>query len=366
MNVLVLIPSLYGTSPGTRFRIEQWAPALERQGFRFTFASFEDEKLHSVIYQKGKYFRKTFLMARSIGRRFAAVSAAARHDVVFLFEEAARVGPPLLEQLIRRTGTPIVYDFCDPIFVPYVSPINRYLSYLKCFSKYSKICALSDHVTVGNRLLYDFARKHNESVSVVPITIDTEHYAPAQRPGPGPSCVVGWSGSRTTVPHLESIGGALRRISRRSALEFRVIGNNPPDITGVDARFVPWRPVSEVADLQQLDIGIMPLPNDQWTRLRSHLKVRQYMGVGVPVVASPVGIMAELIQDGVNGFLASTEDEWVEKVGRLADDPGLRREMGRAGRQTIEDRYSARVWVPRFREILEAVVDGRRGRRSGA
>jgi glycosyltransferase involved in cell wall biosynthesis len=100
----------------------------------------------------------------------------------------------------------------------------------------------------------------------------------------------------------------------------------------------------------------MPLPDDPWVKLRSHLKVRQFMSVGVPCVASPVGIIPELIQDGVNGFLAGSEQQWIEKLSKLIDDPGLRRRMGERARATIQERYSGQVWSKLVAQVLREVA----------
>jgi glycosyltransferase involved in cell wall biosynthesis len=357
LRVLAFIPSLRNTSPGSRFRIEQWARLLEHDGIHIDFVSFEDESLHRVIYQPGRYARKAYHMLHALVRRVIQVASLRQYDVVFVYEEVARLGPPIFEWLIHRLGKPIVYDFCDPIWIPYVSPVNKYLSYLKWFSKYARICRYSSQVIVGNDYLAEFARQHNPNVTVIPITIDTEDYRP--RPsadaGPGP-VTVGWSGSVTTVSHLETIRGALRRLRERVPFELRVIGSAPPNLEGIPFAFTPWNREHEVHDLWRFDIGIMPLPADPWTRYRGQLKVRQYMGVGIPSVASPVGILPDIIQDGVNGFLATTEADWVEKLTLLIEDSGLRRQMGAAAYQTAQDRFSARVWAPRLRAVLEAAA----------
>lgn len=360
MNVLILIPSLPQTSPGSRFRIEQWASHLEEVGFRLTIASFEDEVLHRTVYQPGRYVRKAFLMARATVRRASLLPMIRKQDVVFVYEEATRVGPPIIEWLIKMLRVPLVYDFCDPIYLPYKSPSNGHLSRLKFFGKYARICRMSTHVIAGNEPLAEFARKYSDSVSVVPITIDTDRYTQRTPPDRNRVPVIGWSGSSTTVPHLESIADPLRRLAKTERFQLKVVGTTPPTrLNDVPMSFVPWRSETEVAELQAMDIGIMPLPDDPWTRLRTQLKVRQYMGVGVPAVASPVGLLPELIQDGENGFLAATSDEWVDRLSRLILDPMLREHVGQQGRATIEAQYSARVWAPRVAEILRQATSGR-------
>jgi glycosyltransferase involved in cell wall biosynthesis len=352
MKVLVIAPSLRDTSPGSRFRIEQWIPYMERAGAEFTYASFEDDALHRIVYTQGNYVGKALGMVRALGRRFALLPGVRGYDVVFIYEEASRIGPAIIERLVKALGVPIVYDFCDPVYLAYKSPSNSYLSYLKFFGKTGAICRYAQHVLVGNEELGDYARRFNANVTVVPITIDTEVYRPrAKAPSAGPP-IIGWSGSLTTVPHLNGLVDALKELRTQREFRMRVIGTPEWRLEGVEVEAMPWRAATELDDLAAIDIGIMPLPDDEWTRLRSHLKVRQYMGLGIPCVASPVGVNRELISDGHNGFLASTREEWLQKLTRLLDDAELRRTFSVAGRKTIEERYSAAVWAPRVLQFL--------------
>jgi glycosyltransferase involved in cell wall biosynthesis len=359
MRVLVIADSLANTSPGSRFRIEQWMTWMKAAGVESDYHSFEDVALRRVIYTPGKYLEKAQGFVRGYGRRLALTRQVKDYDVVFIYEQASRIGPALLERLIARTGVPIVYDFCDPIYEPFKSHINGYLSLLKFPGKTATICRLAQHVIVGNEELAQYARRHNPHVTIVPITIDTGEYQP-RPPREAAVPVIGWSGSHSTVPHLDTARGVLQRLARSRKFELRVIGAPTYALEGVSVAAQPWRAEGEVSDLQQFDIGIMPLPDDPWVSRRTHLKVRQYMGLGIPCVVSPLGVNRELIEDGVNGFLATTEDEWVERLTRLIDDPALRARIGAAGRKTIEDRYSATLWAPRVREILETAARSRR------
>lgn len=361
MRLLVIAPSLRDTSPGSRFRIEQWVPYLEANGVEATYAAFEDETLHELIYTRGNYLAKTAAMARALARRVSLTRRARDFDVVFLYEEAARIGPALLERVIRWLGVPLVYDFCDPIYLPYRSPMNHHLSRLKCFGKTASICRLADHVLVGNDALADYALRYNPRVSVVPITIDCRAYRPREttRAGGEPP-VIGWSGSHSTVPHLDGIRSVLRELARIRPFRLQVIGAPDYRLEGVDCLARPWSAAREIQDLHEMDIGIMPLPDDAWTRLRSHLKVRQYMGAGIPAVASPVGVNRELLRDGVDGYLAETDEEWLSRLTRLIDEPDLRLAIGRRARATIEERYSGEVWAARVLRILKQVL-GREG-----
>lgn len=238
---------------------------------------------------------------------------------------------------------------------------------MKCFGKAATICRLSAQVIVGNRYLAGYARRHNENVTVVPSTIDTGIYAPRHDGrDDGRVVSIGWTGSHSTVQHLDTLRGALTRLKQHCEFRLRVIGAPSYRLDGVETIAQPWCAESEVRDLHNFDIGIMPLPDDNWNRGKCGMKLLQYMGAGVPAVGSPVGMNAEIIRDGVNGFLASTEEEWVEKLSALVRDHRLRRSLGEVGRQTVEERYSTRVWAPKVGEILESAAASASPRRRAA
>lgn len=358
MKVLVLAPFMYDTAPGQRFRIEQWAKHLEKKEFEFKYVPFVDEQLQRILYKPGQFGRKVILIMKALARRVRLVLEVKKYDVVFLFREAALIGPAVIESRIARQGVPLVFDFDDAIWVPYISPANRYLSYLKFFNKTADICRLSTHITVGNRHLATYARQYNSNVTVIPTTIDTEIYMIREfrRAENGTVVKVGWTGSYSTVQHLDTLRMALRELRRQQDYRLMVIGTPNYRLESVETASYQWQAESEVRDLQQFDIGIMPLPDDEWSRGKCGLKLLQCMGVGVPTVGSPVGVNTEIIRDGVNGFIAATDQEWIEKLSLLIQRPDLRQEIGIAGRQTVEQYYSARNWAPRVGQVFKSII----------
>ena len=356
MRILAFVPSYHDTSPGQRFRMEQWEPLLRGQGVEIDFESFESEELHSLLYKSGNYSRKIALIARAFARRALALRSVRNYDAVYVFREAALLGPAVFERWIHAAGVPMVFDFDDAIFVRYISPSNGYLSYLKFPAKTRAICRLATHVMAGNRYLADYARKVNPNVTIVPTTIDTEKYT-VETEGPQSDMpVIGWSGSHSTVQHLDTLRGALERLAAQERFRLRVIGTASYELEGVEVEAIPWRSETEVADLRPIHIGVMPLPDEDWSRGKCGLKALQYMALGIPTVCSPVGVNSEIVRDGENGFIAATEDEWVEKLSRLLREVQLREDLGRAGRVTVEETYSASVQAPRVYNILKSLT----------
>jgi glycosyltransferase involved in cell wall biosynthesis len=356
MRVLALMPALYDTSPGQRYRLEQWEPLLRERGVEITYEPFEDEELHGLLYKPGMLGKKLQLVTRGLSRRMSLVRKAKDYDLVYILREAALLGPPVFERLIYQSRVPIVFDFDDAVFVSYRSPSNGYLSYLKFASKTKTICRLASHVMVGNPYLAEYARQVNDRVTVVPTTIDTEKYqVPPPKDSSGPP-VIGWTGSYSTVQHLDTLRGALKKLAEKESFRLRVIGTPAYECAPVEVEAMSWRSDTELEDLAAIDIGVMPLPDDRWSKGKCGLKALQFMALGIPTICSPVGVNTEIIQDDRNGFIAATEDEWVDKLGRLLRSHELRQRLGQAGRATVEQKYSAITQTPRVFEIFKSVL----------
>lgn len=356
MRVLALMPALYDTSPSQRYRLEQWEPLLRERGVEITYEPFEDEELHAFLYKPGMIGKKLRLVTRGLSRRLSLVRKAKDYDLVYILREAALLGPPLFEKLIRQRRVPVVFDFDDAIFVSYRSPANGYLSYLKFASKTKTICRIASHVMVGNPYLAEYARQVNERVTVVPTTIDTEKYRVSRREESSRPLVIGWTGSYSTVQHLDTLRGALKKLAARESFRLRVIGTPAYECSPIEVEPTVWRADTELEDLSKIDIGVMPLPDDKWSKGKCGLKALQFMALGIPTVCSPVGVNTDIIQDDRNGFIASTEDEWVDKLSRLLRSQELRQRLGQAGRETVEQKYSAKTQTPRVYEIFKSVL----------
>jgi glycosyltransferase involved in cell wall biosynthesis len=356
MKVLAIVSSGLDTAPSQRFRIEQWDPLLRQMGVEIDYAPFESPELSKVLHSQSGVGQKVKLILKAFQNRWQDVKRIENYDLVYILRESAILGPAIFERLIKKTGKPIVFDFDDAVFVSYKSPTNGYLSYLKFPGKTRKICELSSHVMAGNPYLADYAGNVNKNVTIIPTTIDTDKYRPKQTENNGGTITIGWSGSFSTVQHLNTLRGALQKLAQKEIFKLRVIGTPKYEIEGVNVEPLPWRSATEIEDLQAIDIGIMPLPDDIWSKGKCGLKALQYMALGIPTVCSPVGVNTDIIQDGENGFLADSEDEWIEKLSRLIHSPELRKNLGAKGRETVEQKYSAKSQVPRIYKIFESLV----------
>ncbi|MCL4479596.1 MAG: glycosyltransferase family 4 protein [Deltaproteobacteria bacterium] len=232
-----------------------------------------------------------------------------------------------------------------------ISPFLKRL--LKPTKKFDEIIQLSTHIVAGNDYLAWHAKLLNKHVSVIPTVVDTDYYKPTTTIQNKNEVVIGWIGSGSTSVYLKLLDNIWKQLPGHHSM--KVIGGvyNPDGIQTTNMR---WSLGTELAEMAEFDIGIMPLPDDEWAKGKCGLKVLQYMAMAIPCVASPVGVNTEVIQDGINGFLAKDEKEWIEKLTLLIENPELRNRIGKAGRKTVEVKYSLKVWAPKYVEILKKVA----------
>lgn len=345
-------------SPGQRFRHEQYLSALEDSGFRIRYSPLLNAEQDKVLYKPGNYFRKAQIFFASYRKRQKDLDAIQSGDIVFIYREALLSGDIRFEKAFRRKGAKLVYDFDDAIWIPSVSEANKLLQFLKRPGKVGEIAGISDLVIVGNEYLAAYAKKFNPNVVIIPTTIDLEEYHTPITYPEKPVVTIGWSGSLTTIQHFAHAIPALTHIKAEfgDKVHIEVIGdgNYRHEPLGIVGK--PWRKETELKDLAGMDIGIMPLPDDQWSRGKCGLKGLQYMSLGIPTLMSPVGVNAEIVHDGVNGFLPATTEEWVKRLKELIQDRALRERLGQAGLETVRSHYSSKAWAEPYVKLFTDLV----------
>lgn len=342
-----------GCSPSQRYRVEAFLGRWRALGIDLDYEWVLDRADLDAFYGRTSPVRKAAVAARALGRRLRSLAARPAPDVWFVQREAFFLGNHWAEWLARRRA-PVVFDFDDAIWIRTTSAANSRYSWLKNVGKIPRIVGLADIVLAGNQYLADWASTYSRRVHVIPTVVDTDHFTPpAERPE-GRPVTIGWSGSASTLEHLRPLLPVLERVGRRfgRGVEFRVMGDPSFRHEPLRLRGEAWTPADEVALLQRMDIGIMPLPDDAWARGKCGLKGLVAMSVGAATVMSPVGVNREIVRDGENGCLASTDDEWYETLCRLVETPDLRARLGRAGRETVVTRYSVAAWADTEARLL--------------
>ncbi|MBI3510804.1 MAG: glycosyltransferase family 4 protein [Bacteroidetes bacterium] len=337
-------------APGQRFRFEQYLAPLENAGFECEISYIVDEEADKILYARGKYFKKALIQLRSVRKRKKDAARAKNFSIIFIFREALMTGSTRFEKMFSDSGAKIIFDFDDAIWHLDVSEANRIFSWLKNPEKTGDIIGMSDLVFAGNEYLAAFAKKTNPNVVVIPTTVDTSKFQPVKHHNNNEKIIIGWSGSITTIKHFEFAVPFLKKLKEKYGdhVGFKVIGDPTYRNEELGIKGIAWNAKSEVNELAEIDIGIMPLPDNEWTKGKCGLKGLTYMALGIPAIMSAVGVNVEIINDGENGFLARTGDEWLEKIEKLISSEDLRRKMGEKAAKTVEDRYSVNAWKEKY------------------
>lgn len=353
---LFLTPYPFHCAPSQRLKFEQYYASFEEHGIRVVVSPFVTPALWRVLYRRGFWVRKIVFGVWGHLRRLRDFRRASRFDFVYVHLWALPFGPPWFEERLARRGVRLIYDIDDLIYLPRASAANQFVRAFRRPDRIVRMMRAASHVIVSTEYLRQFAAEQNAHVTMISSTIDTDEYRPRRHSDARHAVTIGWSGSHSTAPFLNVIASALQELSSRFEIRLLVVGAVQFGMDGVDVDARPWSLERETADLSEMDIGVYPLPDEEWVLGKSGLKALQYMGVGVPVVASRIGAACEFIHDGDNGFLAGSREEWVDRISRLILDPQLRDRMGRAGRATVEDRFSVRVTAPAYLQIIASVA----------
>ena len=340
-KILFIAPYPYQQAPSQRFRFEQYEAFLVEQGHELHFASFYEEKAWKIIYNKGKMLRKMSLVFEAMIKRFFLLFSLKKYDYIFIHREVAPVGPPVFEFLIAKVlRRKYIYDFDDAIWLANYSDANSNFQWLKAYWKVNYAMKWAYKITAGNEYLANYAKKFNSNVQVIPTTIDTENHHVLQTNHEEEKTVIGWTGSHSTMRYLDFIFPILEELEKTEIFTFRVISDKAPSYPLQSLEYIRWNKESEIEDLSKIHIGVMPLIEDQWSQGKCGFKALQYMSLGIVSVISPVGVNTTIVQHGVNGYLANSEEAWKEILLELLKNQKKRKEIGENGRQRVVEAYS--------------------------
>jgi glycosyltransferase involved in cell wall biosynthesis len=339
MKVLALVPNRKGYSPGQRGSIELWESVLRDEGIELDFEPFESEELRRILYSSGHTFGKARGMIGSYFERLRLLRDIDAYDAVFIYREAALFGPAILERMAARKK-PIIYQLDDPLFMPYKSPSNGYLSYLKFFGKVKEIIRISKTVIVNSTPIREYAEAFSKNIWQIPSIVDTAKFDYRPFPTDIDRVCIGWSGSPTTLKNLKVIEQPLGEISQADICDIHFIGGKDLDLDGVNYTSQLWNGATEAEDLRRMQVGLAPLPENSWNRYKFIMKTAQYMALGIVPVGTPLASNIEVIRHGENGFLAATDTEWAEYLTILVKDSKLRDTMSRQAAADALREYS--------------------------
>lgn len=361
MNVLFLTRyPVEGAS--SRYRVYQYLPALRELGVDTRVSPFMSSAMFGAVFGDAPTWKKGLYTLWATVRRVAVVLAARRYDVVVMQRELLPFGPPVLEKFLHWRGVATVFDYDDALFIHKDSTQNPLASKLRRPDKTRQIFSLVDAVAAGNEYLADSARPYCDNAVCVEVAEDTRRIPLRDFTAKGP-VVIGWLGSPSTEKYLELIKPALEDLFKdHPDLEMRVIGGGDFQLQNTEVMHIPWQMETEVENLLEFDIGLMPLPLEEWSKGKSGGKARTYMAAGVVPVCTAIGYNLKLIEHEKTGYLVETLDDWARALGDLADSEQLRESVGRAAREVVIERFSIEEQAQKLKEVLDTAIAQRNQR----
>jgi glycosyltransferase involved in cell wall biosynthesis len=355
-KILVICPCPEDIAPAQRLKYEQYFNSWGENGFDITVSPFFSDRLQQILYTKGNTLEKIYWVIRAYIKRFVEIFTLRRYDLVYIFLWVTPFGFPLMERIFTTINPNVVYDIDDLIFMRSLNGVNTKTDFIKGRRKPFLLMKRAKHVITCTPYLTEVAQKYNAEVTDISSTINTSTYQPVNTYKNDHKITLGWSGSHSTAPFLYLLKDVLLELNKRIPFKLIVMGANEFTIEGLDIELVKWSVENEIATLQRFDIGLYPLPLDNdWVLGKSGLKALQYMAVGVPVIATAIGANFRIIQEATTGFLVSSNNEWIEKIEFLINNPEQRQNIGLAGRENVVKNYSIDANIPTYINILNSV-----------
>lgn len=343
-------------SPSQRYRIEQFLPFLKETEFQYDYSFLLNERRDKIFYSPGNFLGKIGILVYSVLYRLKElIFDIQKYDYVFVQREAFMLGTSFFEKQYAKKSK-LIFDFDDAIWLLDVSQANKKWAFLKNPNKTNDILKASFKVVVGNQYLFDYAKQFNDNVVLIPTCVDTDFYKRKaelnQKPN-GKVCI-GWSGSQTTIEHFKLLEPVLNKLKEKykDKIYFKVIGTNLYENKELQIKGVAWQKETEITELEEIDIGVMPLPNDKWAEGKCGLKSLVYMSMEIPAVIEQVGVNKQIVSDGANGYLASDQNSWIDKISKLIENFELRKDLGKKGRDCVLEKFSVSSQSEKFIELF--------------
>jgi glycosyltransferase involved in cell wall biosynthesis len=337
----------------SRYRVYQYLDYLRKRGIECMVAYGASNSCTRRVTEKNRLRDKiNFYYLEPFIRRAKNFFRVKDYDVIFIQRDLLLYFPALFELLIFKMGKKIVFDYDDALFEAPNHMKYPIFYYLRGKNKIANIVRWSRHVVAGNKHLADYALRLNKNVTIIPTSIDLDRYKISSQVTRNKTLIIGWIGRPGSVFYIEKIAKVFIELAKKYEFVLKIVGATAVNIPISNLIVKPWRLEDEVNDIKSFDIGLMPLTEDAWAEGKSATKLLEYMAAGVSVVCSPVGVNKNIVKDGENGFYATTEEEWIEKISRLITDQQLRKTFSEKGQLTVKQSYSIQANASKLEEVL--------------
>ncbi|MGI8892287.1 MAG: glycosyltransferase family 4 protein [Bacteroidia bacterium] len=352
-KILFLCPYPENVAPSQRLKFEQYYKYFREAGYEVVTSPFINESFWKIIYKKGNFFKKAFFTITGYFNRIQDLLHARKYDIVYIHLWVTPFGPPFFEWLFNKFSKRIIYDIDDLIYLGNVkSKSHPVVDLVKGRNKPVFLMKHAEHVITCTPYLDNFVKKLNPVSTDISSTIDTDTYLPKQQYAVKDKVIIGWSGSHSTSKYLHLLDNVFKELAATHSFTLLVMGDPEFSLDGVEVEAIPWKEEYEVDTIRHFDIGVYPLPDEEWVLGKSGLKALQYMATGVPTVATAIGTIFRIIDHGNNGFLVSSDEEWLASLKQLISSEELRRKLGSNAVKTVEESYSINANKAKYLSVL--------------
>lgn len=351
--ILFLTPYPFDTAASQRFRFEQYFDSLDKTGRKYDVSPFWEAKAWGILYKKGGSTLKLWFLFKGIIRRWLLLFTCFKYDYIFIHREIYPAGINFLIFVLTKVlKRKIIYDFDDAIWLPNFADNNKKYAFIKSYSQVPFLCRNAYKISVGNDYLKDYALQYNDNVVVNPTTIDTDKLHNKTIDYDCSNFVIGWTGTHSTLKYVLDLLPILDELAVEYQFTLMVISDLPPDFERPYLKFIKWEKESEIEDLLEFNIGVMPLRDDKWAKGKCGFKALQYMSLGIPALVSNVGVNNKIVTHQKNGWICESLEEWRTVLQAILKTPHLSKELGLNARQAIVDSYSVRSNTNNFLNLF--------------
>jgi glycosyltransferase involved in cell wall biosynthesis len=356
-KILILCPSPKGTAPTQRLKYEQYLSLLEKEGYEFTISSFQTQRFWSIEYKPGRTSEKIFWTIIGYLKRTFDLLRTPFYDAVFVNLWVTPLGLPFYENALFVFNKKVIYDLDDMIFIN-GGKSSGFIQRLKGKRKPLVLMKKASYVIVCTPKLEEIAKTTNQFQKAIDIssTFDTDRFIPVSSYQKNEVTTIGWTGSHSTLPFLESLQPILAEVAKKRKIRLLVIANKEYRMKDVPTEYLNWKEETEIKDLHQFEIGLYPIPANEWSLGKSSLKALTYMAIAIPVVATAYGTNFRVVEDGVSGFLVKNDEEWVQRIIELIDNVELRKRIGQEGRKRVEEYFSVKANFSKYLQVFDNVT----------
>jgi len=357
-RILIICPYPVNVAAGQRLKYEQYIADWEANGYKVDISPYMRMPMWNIVHKSGYAFKKILYTIEGIFKRALDAFKLRRYDLVYVHMYVTPIGTSFFERLYRALAKKMIFDLEDNRFLGASKETRGLAQMLRSIAKTSYLVKNSDHVITSSPALNDFCLELNKKnkCTYISSSINTERFVPKNNYTNDKKITIGWTGTFSSRPYLDLLRPVFIELKKQRDFKLLVIGNFEYSFPEMDIEMIQWSAENEVEDLQKIDIGVYPLPTDSWVMGKSGLKAIQYMSFGLPCVSTDVSTVQRFVRNNVNGFLVTTEEEWVATLINLIDDPGTRKRVGENARKTVLEKFSTDVVKKQYLAVLESTI----------